>query len=171
MNNANKFSCPVIVNPDPKDYDEKSRDYQGCPTIAITKKGRIFAAWYAGGFNEPHMDNYNLVHFSDDDGKTWSDMCVVIPSSKELLIHALDIQLWIDPDNTLHVFWVQNNVIKAEKNNSPEDFGKKSLRTVELMLTGTFSEIKSTPNGKLSAKIPMPTSLFFQNRAFCLMDF
>ena len=103
MNNANKHSCPVIVRPDPEDYDEKSREYQGCPTIAITKNGRIFVAWYAGGFNEPHMDNYNLVHYSDDDGKTWSDMCVVIPSSKELLIHALDIQLWIDPAGALHV--------------------------------------------------------------------
>ena len=125
MDNANKFACPVIINPASEDYDEKKRDYQGCPSIAITKKGRIFAAWYAGGFNEPHMDNYNLVHFSEDDGKTWSDICVVIPSSKELCIHALDIQLWIDPAGRLHVFWVQNNVEKSAIHNAPEDFGKK----------------------------------------------
>lgn len=125
MGNADKLSCPVIVNPNPKDYDEKTRDYQGCTSIAITKNGRIFVAWYAGGFDEPHPDNYNLVHYSDDDGKTWSDMCVVIPSSKELLIHALDIQLWMDPDDVLHIFWVQNNISKAEKHNAPEDFGKQ----------------------------------------------
>lgn len=125
MDNANKVSCSVIIRPNPDLYDEKSREYQGCPSVAITKNGRIFVAWYAGGFNEPHMDNYNLVHFSDDDGKTWSDMCVVIPSSKELLIHALDIQLWVDTDNVLHIFWVQNNVDKASIHNAPEDFGKK----------------------------------------------
>ena len=143
MNNAEKLSCPVILNPNPEDYDEKTREYQGCPTIAVTKNGRIFVAWYAGGINEPHMDNYNLVHFSDDDGKTWSDMCVVIPSSKELLIHALDIQLWIDPDNRLHVFWVQNNVEKATIHNEPCDFGKKIWEGTTVFVDGySFGDYK-----------------------------
>lgn len=138
MNNADKYSCPVIVNPNPENYDEKTRDYQGCPTIAVTKKGRVFVGWYAGGFNEPHMDNYNLVHYSDDDGKTWSDICVVIPSSKELLIHVLDIQLWIDPDGALHVFWVQNNVEKADIHNAPEDFGKQIWEGRGLYVDGYY---------------------------------
>lgn len=122
MKNAEKTACSLLYAPKNPIYDENIRKYQGCPTIAVTERGRIFAGWYSGGTREPHMENYNLVVTSEDGGKTWSKPVLVIPSDKKLCIHALDIQLWIDKENALHVVWVQNNTIpvpehipKAEK--------------------------------------------------------
>ena len=106
--NASKIPCELLLYPKDEKYSEKIRNFQGCPTIATTKGGRIFLGWYSGGTKEPHMENYNLLIYSDDQGKTWSEPVLVIPSSKEHFIHALDIQLWLS-NNKLYVFWVQNN--------------------------------------------------------------
>lgn len=107
--NASKVSCDFILNPTDEKYSESERHFQGCPTIAITRGGRIFLGWYSGGTREPHMDNYNLLVYSDDKGKTWSKPVLVIPSNKKKFIHALDIQLWTSPEGKLYIFWVQNN--------------------------------------------------------------
>lgn len=115
MESAKSFACENLYYcRDPK-YAESIREFQGCPSIAITPKGRIFMGWYSGGFREPHMDNYNLLIYSDDLGKTWSEPVLIIPSNKEHCIHALDIQLWTSPEGKLYVFWVQNNTIKADE--------------------------------------------------------
>ena len=99
----------IYDKPTDERFEERIRRFQGCPTIAISRGGRVFAGWYSGGFQEPHMENYNLLVYSDDRGKTWSKPLLVIESSKPNFIHALDIQLWTDKDGALHVFWVQNN--------------------------------------------------------------
>ena len=111
--NAQKIACPLLYRPKDPAYGEDIRNFQGCPTIATTRGGRIYLAWYSGGTREPHIENYNLVIYSDDGGASWSDPLLVIPSSKELWIHALDIQLFTDPDGHLHVYWVQNNACPA----------------------------------------------------------
>ena len=109
MDNAKKIPCSVLYRPDDAAYGEEIRRFQGCPTIAVTQKGRIYLGWYSGGSCEPHMENYNLLMYSDDACKTMEGPLLVIPSSKEHFVHALDIQLWIDPMGHLHVYWVQNN--------------------------------------------------------------
>ena len=109
--NADKIPCDLLLYPKDPAYAENIRHFQGCPTIAITPGGRIFLGWYSGGDKEPHMENYNLLIYSDDCGKTWSDPVLVIPSNKEKFIHALDIQLWTSPEGKLYVFWVQNNTL------------------------------------------------------------
>lgn len=109
MDNASKIPCDVVYAPKEEKYAENIRNFQGCPTLAVTHGGRIYMGWYAGGTREPHMENYNLLIYSDDDGETWSETLLVIPSSKERLVHALDIELWCAPDGKLFVFWVQNN--------------------------------------------------------------
>ena len=109
--------CELILNPtDPKYTDVTIRQFQGCPTIAATRGGRLYVGWYSGGVREPHIDNFNLLVYSDDQGKSWSRPLLVIPSSRERLVHALDIQLWLSPDGRLYVYWVQNNVKPAIKN-------------------------------------------------------
>ena len=108
-NNAAYVACEQLYYPKDEKYSESVRKFQGCPTLAATHGGRIFLGWYSGGTCEPHMDNYNLLIYSDDFGITWSDPVLVIPSNKDLCIHALDIQLWISPEGKLFVFWVQNN--------------------------------------------------------------
>lgn len=103
-------ACSVLYSPNDEKYAEEIRLFQGCPTIAITQKGRIFAGWYAGGLREPSLDNYNTLCFSDDGGKTFRKNYVIIPSDKERKVQALDIQLFVSPENKLYVFWVQNDV-------------------------------------------------------------
>lgn len=110
--NARNIACELILYPQDEKYiNERVRSFQGCPTVAVTKKGRIFLGWYSGGWREPHMDNFNLLIYSDDNGKTWTKPVLVIPSSREHCIHALDIQLWINPKGELCIYWVQNNTV------------------------------------------------------------
>jgi len=111
MSNAKNFMCDMLYKPTDAIYAENIRQFQGCPTIAITKGGRIYMGWYSGGRCEPHIENYNILVYSDDNGKTWSAPLLIIPSCKERLVQALDIQLWISPEGKLYVFWVQNNVV------------------------------------------------------------
>ena len=113
MSNASEMA-QVLFPPFDSKFDKNIRQWQGCPTVAITPGGRIYAGWYTGGTREPHVDNYNLIVYSDDFGKTWSEPILIIPGSRELLIHAIDIQLWTAPDGRLFVFWVQDNTEPAE---------------------------------------------------------
>ena len=98
----------IIRNPDEK-YAVKNRLWQGCPTILCTPKGRLFAGWYSGGSGEPSLSNYNLLIRSDDHGQTWSDPLLVIESLKQERVIAIDIQLWLDPMNRMHLFWTQRD--------------------------------------------------------------
>ncbi len=112
MSNASEFT-QIIYQPIDGRFDKGIRQWQGCPTIAITKGGRIYAGWYTGGRREPDINNYNLLIYSDDYGKTWSEPLLVIPGSHEHLIQSNDIQLWVDAEGRLFVFWVQTNVEEA----------------------------------------------------------
>ena len=115
MNNAKNYPCEILRNTSSTKFLEDIRVFQGCPTLAITKGGRIYAGWYAGGLREPHMDNYNLLVYSDDKGQTWSKPIMIIPSNVEKKTHALDIQLFVDLDGVLHICWVQNNVSEVQE--------------------------------------------------------
>ena len=96
-----------IVTQPGKKYAWESREWQGCPTIARTAKGRLWAGWYSGGIQEPDERNYNLLVYSDDEGLTWSEPVLVIDSRPEINLRAIDIQLWLDPEGRLRVFWTQ----------------------------------------------------------------
>ncbi len=137
MGNAEIKSCDILYRPKDEKYAENIRKFQGCPTIAISPRGRIFVAWYAGGTREPHIENYNILVYSDDDGKNWSEPLLIIPSSKEMLVHALDIQLFTDNDGKLHVYWVQNNV-KPEPDVLPKTRPDQPLVAVEGYLFDDF---------------------------------
>ena len=92
----------IKINTNPgEEYTVSNRFWQGCPTIARTRGGRLFAGWYSGGTGEPHPDNYNLLIRSDDDGFSWNSPELVISGRPEDDIVAIDIQLWLDPDGKL----------------------------------------------------------------------
>lgn len=101
--------CRVLYRPRDEKYAESIRKFQGCPTVALTRGGRIYLGWYSGGVREPDMENYNYLIYSDDGGESFSEPLLVIPSEIERNVHALDIQLWTAPNGALWVFWVQNN--------------------------------------------------------------
>ena len=98
----------IIVEP-PACFGVAERLWQGCPTIARTRGGRLYAGWYSGGLQEPSLLNYNLLVRSDDDGLTWSEPLLVINSVPDALLQSLDIQLWSDPAGRLWVFYIQRN--------------------------------------------------------------
>ena len=86
-------------------YSEEKRYFQGCPTIARSRGGILYAAWYTGGTKEPSPFNCNIMVKSCDNGNSWSDVILAIDSIPEAKIRAIDIQLWIDPAEKMWVFW------------------------------------------------------------------
>ena len=94
------------INLHPGDsYRDEKRYWQGCPTIARSKGGILYAGWYTGGTREPSPFNCNIMVKSTDNGISWSDVFLAIESVPGDKIRAIDIQLWIDPDRKLWAFW------------------------------------------------------------------
>lgn len=119
----------IKLNPG-EEYSEENRYWQGCPSVAVTKGGRLFAAWYSGGMFEPCIDNYNLMVKSDDGGKTWSKPLVVIETDKKRKMRNIDIELWITEENELWIMWVMSPYYETSekasiKNFKPFDFHKE----------------------------------------------
>ena len=98
----------VILHPR-ADHQTPRRFWQGCPTIQCTPKGTLFAGWYSGGAGEPSLGNYNLLVRSRDGGLSWSDPLLVIESLREEDILAIDIQLWLDPQGRMWLFWCRRD--------------------------------------------------------------
>lgn len=90
-------------------YGPEARKYQGIPSIERTPEGRLWAAWYAGKRWE---DKYNWVTLatSGDDGKTWSDLKLVIDPDGDGPLRTSDPCLWLDPTGRLWLFWWLNGV-------------------------------------------------------------
>ncbi len=101
-----------------KEYAERFRFWQGCPTILRTPGGRLFAGWYSGGLGEPSPDNYNLLVRSEDNGMTWSAPELVITGRPEENYSAIDIQLWLDPAGRMWLFFVR---MSCQPGSSPSD--------------------------------------------------
>ena len=106
-----KTPCNVRYYPTDSRFSEEEVRYQGCPTVAVTKGGRIYVGWYGGGVKEPSLEHFNIVKYSDDGGKTFNEPLLVIESDEKRMVHALDIQLWTAPNGALWLFWVQNNAL------------------------------------------------------------
>lgn len=97
---------PAPVNTAPgAAYAPSTRIFQGIPGLARSPGGRLFATWYGGGAGEG-PENYVMVVTSEDDGKTWSDLRLVVdPPGK---VRAYDPCLWVDPTGKLWLFWAQS---------------------------------------------------------------
>ena len=85
--------------------DESARAWQGCPSVAVTKGGRVFAAWFTGGAFEPCINNYNLLVVSDDGGVNFSSPLLTVGPDRERRNRNIDAQLWIDEQNCLWLMW------------------------------------------------------------------
>ena len=95
------------INFEPDDsYGEEMRRWQGCPSVAVTKKGRLFASWFSGGAFEPCIDNYNILVMSDDRGESWSAPILTVSADREKRLRKIDIELWVDKANALWAMWV-----------------------------------------------------------------
>ena len=103
-------------------YAESERNWNGCPTVAVTNGGRLFAGWVSGGTGEPRVENYDVMTYSDDGGKTWTEIGVIDTyknGDKNKQSKANDVQMWLDPDtNTLYVFYVLSGMQSNFEKNS-----------------------------------------------------
>jgi len=90
----------VIVNPWRFHIPPTKR--QGVPGIERTAKGRLWAIY---GRDVESSRHYQLLTFSDDDGKSWSDTHLMILPRRG--VRASGGCVWIDPQGRLWVFWMQ----------------------------------------------------------------
>jgi len=89
------------------DHAKIGRGSQGVCTIERTRKGRLWAAWYAAtsktGVESPL--SYVVLATSGDDGTSWTEKLVL---QAPRLCHTYDPCLWIDPAGKLWFFWAQS---------------------------------------------------------------
>ena len=76
---------------------------QGVAGIERTPKGRL---WTVYGRNVESTRNYQVVRFSDDDGRSWSGVKLMILPNEGT--RAMSANVWIDPQQRLWLFWGQS---------------------------------------------------------------
>lgn len=97
----------IDTSPGPR-YSEAQRDYAMVIGMDRTAKGRLWAAWVAGGDSDL---GYFVLASSDDDGATWSAPRLVIDPPEAptgLRKRILVGNLWTDPNGKLWLFYDQS---------------------------------------------------------------
>ncbi len=100
---------PPTPNASPlPEYDYDKLDYGMTIGIDRTPKGRLWAAWVAGG-DSPEA--FFVLNSSDDDGETWSKPRLVIDAQSKNLPRPRSIlvgNLWTDPTGRLWLLFDQS---------------------------------------------------------------
>ena len=76
---------------------------QGVPGIERTAKGRL---WTVYGRDVESPRNYQVLRKSDNNGRSWSDVELMILPQRG--VRAMSACIWIDPQERLWVFWGQS---------------------------------------------------------------
>ena len=106
---SEKKTFPSYINFAPgEEADEARRAWQGCPSVAVTRGGRLFAAWYTGGALEPCIHNFNVLVVSDDRGESWSKPILTVLTDEATRTRNIDLQLWITEENHLWAMWTRS---------------------------------------------------------------
>ena len=84
-------------------YSLESRRFTGIPSLAVSKKGQLWAVWYTGKTPKEDQNNYVVVATSRDNGKSWKEVLVIDPDGTSP-VRAFDPEVWVDPDGKLWVF-------------------------------------------------------------------
>jgi hypothetical protein len=100
---------PAVLNTHPgPEYSDEQRDYAMVIGIDRTPKGRLWAAWVAGG-DSPRA--YFVAASSDDNGQIWSKPRLVIDmpdAPTGLEVSVLVGNFWTDPTGRLWLFYDQS---------------------------------------------------------------
>jgi len=91
----------ILINPWKNHVPPTTR--QGVPGIERTAKGRL---WVIYGRDVESPRNYQVLKFSDDDGRSWSGIRLMIMPQNG--VRAMSPAIWIDPRGKLWVFWGQS---------------------------------------------------------------
>ena len=104
-------------------YAESDRKWQGLPTIAVTPGGRMWCAWQTGDAIEGSEgpNNYDVMYYSDDNGKTWSD----------------EYMIWDVPDDSVRL---------ADPRLFYDQFGKLWLVLIRGGLKGAYAVEMKNPD-------------------------
>jgi len=107
----------LIPNPgSTEDYARAKRTCTGVPSIAVSRSGRIWAAWYSGKtpgeIIERCPHSYTVVSTSGDGGKTWKEVLAIDPDGAGPL-KAYDPRPWIDPEGGLWMIWHHSGTREA----------------------------------------------------------
>lgn len=98
----------AIVGSPGSEYAKSQRGAQGVPAIERASQGRLWASWYTTksprGVESP--GSYIALVTSGDDGRTWSDLKLVVRPPR--LCRVYDPCLWLDPDGRMWFFWAQS---------------------------------------------------------------
>lgn len=86
-----------------KKYLKAEDGWKAIATIEVTGK-RIWAAWMAGGFSEPDPDNYVVLSYSDDGGKSWISPFITVDNDSPKS-RGRDPVLWLDPRGVLWFYY------------------------------------------------------------------
>ena len=140
----------LILDTSDSYYSISTRKWHGCPTIEATNGGRLIAAWSTGDKAEGEPGNYDVLAYSDDNGKTWKEFGYVNSEksgdpNKQTTI--CDIQLWLDREtNTLYIFYIASSTLsKFEKSsavwmisveNPDDDFAKWKVSEARYLFPG-----------------------------------
>lgn len=107
MKQTNQSIQPPLVNTSPgPEYASDLRMFQGIPGLERAINGRLWTVWYGGGTGEGD-ENYVMLVTSGDDGRTWSDLKMVIDPPDP--VRAFDPCLLHDPTGRLWLFWAQSH--------------------------------------------------------------
>ena len=115
----------VIFNPENEKYKDENRKWQGIPSIEITEDGTLWVVFYSGGTRESN-ENYVLAVRSDDKGKSWSDIQMLIEHPDS--VRTFDPCIWKDPQSNIWISWSQSyglfdgrSGVWAIKTTNPDD--------------------------------------------------
>ncbi len=85
--------------------------WQGIPGLERTPAGRLYISWFSGGAKEPQLENFVLLSYSDDGGKTFTEPRIM--ASPENGTRAFDCGIWIDPLGRLWYFFNRGDDVNA----------------------------------------------------------
>ena len=95
---------PVLKRPIPSYLADENRHFQGCPSVTMSKGGRLWCTWLSGAATES-QDNALVGVTSGDGGRTWSGIVFAIDKAGPL--RPLDAGLWTAPDGNVYLFYSQ----------------------------------------------------------------
>lgn len=98
---------PQVIAAPGSEYAPSTRRFQGIPSLACDKAGRLWAVWYGGVTPGEDHNNYVMLATSDDRGNTWSNEKLVIDPDGPGPVRAFDPEIWLAPDGRLWLFWAQ----------------------------------------------------------------
>lgn len=101
---------PIAANTS-ETYAESDRKWQGLPTLALTDGGRMWCVWQTGDVIEGSegVNNYDVMYYSDDGGKTWNKNFLIFDVSDES-VRLTDPRLFRDQFGKLWLILIRGGL-------------------------------------------------------------